>query len=539
MSAGLSPWGPDAAGRGPRLWALALVLAWTFLAFTLIPYSHGDEGNSLAEGLRWFRDGEVIHRDFFEFLPPLSFAVTGLLQLAFGPGLLASRLFTLLLLLFSAWQLMRLARSLGAGPWVATLPGLALVGLLHPLFPGYSHHWLALSFSLGAMQAVLADAASAQPGAWRPWALAGFLACGAGLCVQSDGVAVVLSLALWAAWWVLARGQGLRAWLGRALAFAGGLLALALPVLLYFAWQGALGTALSLWVLWPLAHYRQAGGMNDATWAMDLGAYLGTNGPWLDRPTWYAGAFRAVGLLAAGPLAMVLAWAWGARAWRGLPTAQTGALALCWLLGAWHLLVAIQGKADLPHLALYSAPALLLLAALASHWARLWRGPGEALLARLPALALAAWVLSGAWAQVGLMRLEPTRRPHWPGPDAWWRAQPLVQALAALPPGSRLAAFPYGGHFYVYGPRPAVGIHMFMPPSAGFHSPEEGASFWRDVAQKQPYLLFAPYVAGLAQPWPAYEVAAPGGYALVGAYPSPQYPGLGAWLYRPLGQVKP
>jgi hypothetical protein len=464
---------PAATPREPWFWLVvgaALAVAGT-VAFS--PRPDFDELTVASDAVRLLH-GQVIYRDFFEFIGPLTSWVGAAIVAMAGPSIVALRLATAAVIAATAGLFYHLGRRLALPPPIATLPALALVVGAFPLDPFFSHHWLALL----AMAVALAGALA---GSTRGWGVAGFGAGLAALAVQSDGLALAGALAVWLA---------LDAWLGRAPAWrrAAGLalgLALALlPALAYLAAVHALGAAWADVVRWPLAHYRQPGNPNDVTYLMDLPDLFATNQPGFRRWAYYAGGARALALELL-PLAAVLVT--GARlldalAVRPWPPA-TARLVLVGGPGAALLLAAMRGRCDQIHLAFLAPMTWLVLLAALEGVRRCLAGPGQAIAPCLPHAVLVA-VLAGSTA---LAATTPSLRPRGGGADRTCLEGPALTYLRAHGgPEAGVAAWPHGGLYYFYGMRPAVRHAVIFPPEAGYNSAEEWQAFWQDVAAHRP-----------------------------------------------------
>ncbi len=110
---------------------LALPIVWT-------PSGLVDEVLSLSEGLRVMA-GQVVYKDFFQFLGPLCSWIPAMVVATVGPSVAALRVLTALVMGLAAWQLHQVARGLGAGPWLAALPGLRSGSA--PLPAGWISRW--------------------------------------------------------------------------------------------------------------------------------------------------------------------------------------------------------------------------------------------------------------------------------------------------------------------------------------------------------------------------------------------------------------
>ena len=505
---------------------LALALAPTLV--TLAP--NPDAFTYLSHGLRLL-DGQVIYRDFFEFTPPGAPLLAAAIFAVTGPSLLAARVAQALALLLGAWLLTRLTRRLGAGPWAATLPGLALVLALYRFQPHWSYHWLVVPCVAGALLAACRGLAG---DARRDWLLAGLAVGLCGLLLHADGVVLLAALAGALVADRLVGAQTGRQAARRAGWLVAGALAPWLPVLAWLGWHGALATAYQdVWV-WPFSHYATPGGPNDIRFLTDLWAFVSPyGGRWVSLPYFYAQAYHALALyaLVVGTALGALAWAAGVltrrvRAGTRWSPAEAG-WGVTGLAALGFGLLAARGRADIVHVALYAFPALVVATAAASALARRLEAPALGLVRWAPLAMIALFALSGGalWAQ------EVGARPAWwlraQSPDAHWREAPLVRWLHAhARPGDRVAAFPNGGFVYFYGLPPAVPHTLFLP--TGYLSAPEARAYWEAIARERPrFLVFVPHDDPQRTRAAYFPLGLPPGYRLT------------ATLEAPLGDTMP
>lgn len=502
--------------------ALVAVLVLLGLPFVFTTASSHDEFWFMIDARRVLA-GEAMYRDFFQLTPPGVAWTAAALFAALGPLIGWPRLVQQLGMALAGFLLYRLARRLGCGRALATLPALAPVVALERFLPYYSHHWMVLPWLAGAL---LAGSDALSTGSPRRWALAGALAGGAMAFLQTDGLVAFVALAGALVLDAVVGGQGLKATARRGLALAAGLAAPLALVGAVLALQGALGAALyDIWA-WPLARYRTAGGVNDVAFATDLAVNLSPFERFVNLPEWYAKAFHFLalfGLMVAGPVA-ALAWGLGLVARRrslgpGWTVRERGA-ALVGLAVVGFALLSTRGRADVIHVGCYAWPAALAAAVVASRLARTPADPALGLVKRLPAGLLAAYVATGA-----LLWSQDVRR----APAAWLRVGFPDAALASAPavrflreraaPGDKLVAFPFGGYFGFYGVPPVGRYNYVLTPAAGYTTREEYAAFWADLLRDRPrFVVFAP-VGDPAASRPAYFLTPLPGYRRVAVLP--------------------
>lgn len=446
---------------------------------------HGDEFTNLNDALRQLH-GQVIYRDFFEFAAPLSSWIAAATFALTGPSVLTARLVQSGALLFGAWQLYALARRMDTPPWLATLPGLILLGSLYRAWPGYSHHWILLPLVLGALQAALGGL---DGRAWL-WSVAGALAGVATLDMQTDGPVLLFAIA--GAWGLdaLMRRDALRQ---RLIGF--GLLGLgfALPLAgaaLYFYSQGALTQAFdSVW-LWPLHHYKQPGGFNDVPYGSD---WLAEIEPIATKPLWFGRAFHLTGTYLLAPAAAIAGLVWlGVQLLRRRWASTQAHITLVLLLTLGDLTLVTHGRADYPRIAIYAVPAVLLLSTLAG---RFWLTLRPRALALLPSLLLVAYAGTGLFLLGRYVAAAPASWLTFQSPDKRIAAIPVLTYLREhTRPGDRLVVFPDGGVFYFYARPDATRYTLIYPAKYRYMSPRELAEVWSEIEHHAPkFLVIGPY----------------------------------------------
>lgn len=498
--------------------ALVVLLALLLAPFVWTSHFPEDEFTTLSNGLRMWH-GAVIYRDFFEFTAPLSHWLAAIAFWLGGPSLIPARLAQAALLLVAGWQLHRLARALGTGPWISLLPGLILVVALYRTLPGLNHHWVALPFALGAVQAGMRGL---DTGRVRWWAIAG-ASCGATtLAMQSDGPVVAVALAGAIALQAFMGGVSPARAIRQLGAAASGLALPLAAAAAYFAMHGALGAAWHHVWEWPLSHYKTAGGANDVKFAMDLAVLTSTTAGWVNVPFWYAKAYHVVVLMALLPLTVLGALAWGLgvvgrRLWPGTAwTPLEARYGLVALLAVGFGLLAVRGRADLVHVAEYAAPAVLLAVAAADAVRRRWRTPEFWLLKQLPVALLGGFLLTGGLWLAQDMRSQPETWLSLRSPDERLQARPAIRYVRDhAAPGDKIVAMPYPGPYYFYGRPPASRFTLILPPEAGYNTPAEFEAFWQEIERERPrYVIVSPWNgdAGLAEymrrPLPGYREVA-------------------------------
>ena len=485
---------PSRPDRRPA--AAALLAGLLALPYAFAGREFYDELTYLGHGLR-ILDGQVIYRDFFEFLAPLTSYLAAWLFAATGPSILSARLLVTLLVAIAAGLLARLAARLevtGAG---VLLPGLLVAAVGYSAVPGYSHHWIVLVPTLGALLAAMSGADDDAP-PWTPWLAAGACAGVACLTMQSDGLALAGALGGWLVLEGLFGPTPATTLARRAAGLAAGALAVVAPAFGYLAWQQALGAAYTDTWWWTHAHYRIPGGLNDVYYMVDLPTLVPTLDPHFRLWRWYVNAGVVLGVLwlpvaLAGLSAVRLAMLVRARRQGERWTPATARLALVALASLAVLAVLVRGRADFAH-DLYYMP-LPWLYATALAWRLGRRLQAEPPLPWLGAAALVGFGLAGLLLAGAAMADDPALRPRAGGIDAAFRRDPVVRYLHEhARPGDRMAAFPYGGEFYLYGGvRPATRFTFMLLPGEGYYDQADYDTFWGQVRTTHPrFLLITP-----------------------------------------------
>lgn len=483
--------------RPSEIVLLALLTVFLLPFVFMTPLAPADYSN-LYNGVR-FIQGQVVYRDFFELIGPVSHWMAGVLFTFVAPSLLAARLLLAGLLLLSGWLIHRLACRLGVGPWLALLPALALPLCLYRLYPVFNHHWVVLPFVLGAW---LAGMHGVETGRRRWWAAAGAMAALALLTVQTDGLVTLATLG--GTIMVLAVLGGVT-W--REAGRAAGALAAGTAVVLgaasaVLASQQALGEAFYHMWMWNLQHYKQAGGPNDARFLMDLPDLIAPHArPWVNQPFWYGQLFHVAFLYAVVPLTALAAAAWGLGlglrrlTGGGSPSPREGQRGLVALAGVAALPLLLSGRPDIVHVAFYAVPGLLLVTLGAELWRRDRREPAQALLAWLPSVAIAGFVATGAMLQAQDMREHPQAwLPSDGGPDGRMADSPLMRFLRQnTTPADRLVSLPVGGVHYFYGRPAGIRYNFLSPPEDRYNSEAEFEAVMAEVARSKPkFVLLTP-----------------------------------------------
>ncbi|MEW6368714.1 MAG: hypothetical protein AB1714_29140 [Acidobacteriota bacterium] len=226
----------------------AIVLLWIVVPPRLTVFPAMDEGVYLTAADRIGR-GQMIYRDFFEFLPPGYFYLLGFLARFPGLGIAGLRALMVLVMAVHACILWALARRFVRVPFAAALFALLYVVPQIQQHTVLSHHPLSLMLSDLTLLLLLRYRQG------EPWSLPlAALSCTAcTLCTQSQG-ALTLLAALGCLF--VTRPLSRRSWLLESAVIVGLCMGVWLGVVLWLLFHGALGPAFYDCVEWVLTSYR-------------------------------------------------------------------------------------------------------------------------------------------------------------------------------------------------------------------------------------------------------------------------------------------
>lgn len=412
--------GPDPDGgtpplhRDPLLWVSALVTAALCAPFFRYVFWLGDEGVVLHGAERLLR-GEILYRDFFEFLPPASFLLVAAWMKLVGADFASVRLLAVCVTAGIAALTYAGARLVSGNRPLAAVLAVAWAGLSEGGWTVINHHWFATAASMASAVALLSALA-------RPRG-AGFFAAGlfagtAAMIVSTRGALLCLAVV----------GIALTLRERRSLvAVIGGMAVFPAATLVYLAVTGAIAAAVVDVVLFPARHY-------SAIQVVAFGASTAAH----QIP---ATAFFPVTILLAGTTAVF----GGGALWRDPRFRASLAFAMVGLLGAFP-------RPDITHINFTVPLACPLFALVATRLlGRAGRGLKIAVSASLIVvcgLAIGHRLLGEALPMVaGPLRHVPTARGSFVGPPSPW-----IDAVAALVPQIERAPRDAAYFFYPYSP---------------------------------------------------------------------------------------
>lgn len=208
----------------------------------VFPFPTGSNGVFFDEAQRLL-SGQVMYRDFFEFVGPGTAHLDALVLALGGPRIAALGWAAVALGTALALLVHELASALAPRPWRLLAPA-AFLSLVYAPYTFGDHKWPALCVGWTGL-AVLGRGPQGTPAHLA----AGVLLGAATLFTQDLGLGLIAGSIAFLLW------QGAPA---RHLAAvcAGAVLAPALA-LLFFAWKAGLGTVVYAWLLFPLTRYRE------------------------------------------------------------------------------------------------------------------------------------------------------------------------------------------------------------------------------------------------------------------------------------------
>ena len=271
----MGPTGHQAMPRCSRILDLQTAL---FLLATLIflypflfipPFIPLNTGNDVfvSDGMRMF-EGEVIYRDFFQFVPPGTPLIFFLLFKLFGLRLWIPDLMLLLLGLGLAGLGVVVAKKL-MRPGLALLPSAMFLVVAREFIGGApDHHWYSLLTGTAAMAALMERRTPGRIAA------AGFF-CGLSACfTQSRGLAVVVAFGVFLWWNSQRRQEGWRKLLKKEAWLLTSFLATLIAVNAYFIWKAGLARFLWCTVVFGLKYYPKDAGNTFQTFTNSVPAFV-------------------------------------------------------------------------------------------------------------------------------------------------------------------------------------------------------------------------------------------------------------------------
>jgi hypothetical protein len=332
----------------------------------LSPIYQGDTSPVFLLEARRMLEGEMIYRDFFEFIFPGTQLVYLMLFKLLGPQLWIPSVTLILLGVSLAGVGHLLSRQVVTGP-NALLPSLLFVSLGFTSELDPNHHWYSVLAVLAAVAVVIVHRN------FKRLALAGALCGLATFFTQNRGVVAALGFGVFLIWQHLAQKRDWR-WLLRAeLCFFATFFATISASLAYFISRVGLSRLLECGVVFPLKYFGQSFWQNPSVYMTEVPSFSG----WLEWPA--LGIFLFIhGLI---PLVYLLFLVRYLRDRRTHPDEPWDRLMLINIIGLF-LFLGIASAPNWFRLCSVSIPALILL---------IWLLKSEAGIARVIATML--WVV--------------------------------------------------------------------------------------------------------------------------------------------------
>jgi hypothetical protein len=245
--------------RDAVLAVLVFVGIVAYLVYLPRTLGRADESHFLYEAKR-IRDGEIMYRDFFQFVTPGAPYVMALLFWAFGTSIQTARVATAVLHGLTGVVLYATGRRLGVRRAVSIIPPVAYIALCQPGWQFASWHWFSTFFTTLVLFLMLRVPWESRPrSAIIPGLAAGLLTG----VQQQKGFAVGLGVA---AVFVIDHLAGRRdpthgSWrelAARLTSFGAGIAIVVVPLLTTFVWLVGFEPVFDALVRFPLVNYRHS-----------------------------------------------------------------------------------------------------------------------------------------------------------------------------------------------------------------------------------------------------------------------------------------
>ncbi len=420
--------------RDPLLYGVALIAVAVCAPFFRYVQWLGDEGVFLHAAARML-GGEVLYRDFFEFLPPGAFLIVATWMKLFGVGFASVRVLAICVIAAIAALLYAAARLSSGNRAIAALLAIAWAVFSQGAWTVISHHWFATAASMvSAVGLLLALDRAPRRGATFA---AGLFAGTAAMIIQTRGV--LLCVAILA---VLLTLPTPRSRLASAIA---GIALLPTVMILYLAARGTLAVAFDDVIRYPARHY--------------AGIQVVSFGSFATLADTASVAFYPVTFVLAGlAVALDRVAIWGEPRFRA-----SLALAIVGLLGAYP-------RPDIAHINFtvpLACPLFALVATdLLGRLGRRTRTAVGALLIGLCLVGVGYAIYTKRVAIVGPLRAVPTARGLVVRRDNLWTDDfaALVAQVDSVPPGEAFFFYPYGPMLpYLTGRRHVAALDVMTP----------------------------------------------------------------------------
>jgi hypothetical protein len=423
----------------PLLYTVAAATVAACLPYFRYVLWLGDEGVFLHAAQRMLR-GEVIYRDFFEFLPPGSFLLVASWMKVFGATFASARVLAISVIVSIAVLLYVSVRLTSEKRAPAALLTIAWISVSQGGWTVVSHHWFTTACSVASAVCLLVLVR--RDGVPRPLTAftAGLFAGAAAMVTPTRGALLCLAIV-----GTLLTLSWPRLGVGAAIA---GIVVIPTAMVLYLAARDALVAAFADVILYPATHYA---GIQAVTFGDSA----------------IAGEQMAVAFF---PLTFTLAVFAGVTMWR-LPLFRASlALALVGLLGAYPRPDIVHLNFTLPLLCPLFAVALGKILGRLRRRSRRFVGPvltGLCLLAIGYALMPTIRFIGGSLQTIPTARGPIVRREDQRTKDL----ATLVALIDRIPQGDAFFFYPYSPMLpYLTGRRHVAGYDVMTP---GYTTPEQ------------------------------------------------------------------
>ncbi len=218
-----------------------------------------DESHFLYEAKR-IRDGEVMYRDFFQFVTPGASYAMAFLFWAFGTTITTARMGTAVLHGLTGVVMYATGRALAVRRALAVIPALAYLAICQPTWQFASWHWFSTFLTMLVMLTMVRGRWADRPG----WAFVPGLVTGVLIGVQQQkgvmvaaGVGAIFLLDHLAGW-RYGEPESWRRLVVRLACFAAGSAVIVIPLLITFALVAGVDPLIDALVRFPLVNYRSS-----------------------------------------------------------------------------------------------------------------------------------------------------------------------------------------------------------------------------------------------------------------------------------------
>jgi hypothetical protein len=256
----------------PYLLAIALFAATFFISFHLIDYwqLQPDEGIPIYSAKR-ILDGQIMYRDFFDIVTPLTDYILASLYWLFGPTLRVARLSVILSNALSVVVLLFISFRIVKNKWLALIPAVIMIGYAGNHY-SVSHHWFAFDAVVLTFWVIL-KCTEDNPYHSYIWLCPGLSVAIVFLIIQSTGLALMGMLSLFILWLYRYNGLSFKQAVRALSFFITAFLSPILFVFLLFYLAGASKAMIYDLFIWPWGHY---GMTNSASYVKNI-FYYATN----------------------------------------------------------------------------------------------------------------------------------------------------------------------------------------------------------------------------------------------------------------------